>query len=577
MAEGPFRVERRQGVLYLTLDTPGSDVNIFDAPAAAQLRALMAQASWARAVVLRSAKPGSFLNGARLLALFSVRTPEDALRLSGEVSQAYAAVRQAPVPTVAAIRGNCYGCGLELALHCSHRIAADTPETRFYMTEIPEYLLLPAYGGLRHLPPLVGLEAAADLVLWGQRWNARQAAAAGLVDRVVEEACLDTACEALIEELLAAPPGPRPRPAGPGPGWLGSTRRRIGRLPPAYRPLYRQALEVLRQAARHGPEAEPVRELERQSFSQAAASPLVKPAVTSFMVRQMAEGLAAGPEGPLRLSLGELDGLAQELSGLRGVDFSPPRPGALNLELRPPGNPASGGSEGHHPQKAGPFQAESGSGVVEVRQGRARGPLRPGAPALLYLPFEGFFELAVAGAATPGHQALYRCLVRAGRRGALTRWVGQFVTERLLGALARPLRIWCRGPGSPASAAATLRRFGFPETVLERLPGPPAFRAGLLRARGGRASRRLEDAFCLALLAAAWRSVREGAVPHPSCLDVLAREALGFPLHLCTLCRFLTPAEASRRLERSDLRGLVTAGDLARVSRYISQGRGFYL
>lgn len=151
----PLRVRRTQGVLLLTLDTPGSPVNIFDVPAARQVVEAMEQAErdGTRAVVFQSAKPDSFLNGARLMSLYSAGKSPHTSQDLGLLSAAYEAVRNSRVLTVAAIRGNCYGCGLEFALTCKARVAADTRDTHFYLTELKDYLLLPAFGSMRALPP----------------------------------------------------------------------------------------------------------------------------------------------------------------------------------------------------------------------------------------------------------------------------------------------------------------------------------------------------------------------------------------------------------------------------------------
>jgi 3-hydroxyacyl-CoA dehydrogenase/enoyl-CoA hydratase/3-hydroxybutyryl-CoA epimerase len=148
----------RQGVLHLTLDSPGA-VNVFSRDVASmlcdQLQDLDRGA--VRAVVLESGKPGSFVNGVGLMLAGSVRAVEDAVRLTGPVRDAYRALRDCPVPTVSAIRGNCFGCGVELALQCQYRVASDERDTRFYMTEVADYLMIPTFGATQDLPRLLGL------------------------------------------------------------------------------------------------------------------------------------------------------------------------------------------------------------------------------------------------------------------------------------------------------------------------------------------------------------------------------------------------------------------------------------
>ena len=65
------------------------------------------------------------------------------------------------------MQGNCYGCGVELALRCDHRVAADSADTHFYMTEINDYLFVPIFEATMRLPLLLGLENATRLLREG--------------------------------------------------------------------------------------------------------------------------------------------------------------------------------------------------------------------------------------------------------------------------------------------------------------------------------------------------------------------------------------------------------------------------
>src|SRR5262245_12945371 len=125
------------GILWMTLDTPRSAVNVFTPATGARLVDELDRGlgRGARALVLRSAKPTSFVNGVGLLLAASSRTDE-ALAQAERIRSFYEALAGAPIPTIAAIRGNCFGCGVELILACDHRIAEDTPATRFLMPEV---------------------------------------------------------------------------------------------------------------------------------------------------------------------------------------------------------------------------------------------------------------------------------------------------------------------------------------------------------------------------------------------------------------------------------------------------------
>lgn len=108
-------------------------------------------------------------------------------------------------PVVGAIRGWAVGGGLEWVINCDFAIAAE--ETRFFFPEVSWGLFVT--GGVTELlPRLVGLQRARDLILFGEKFDARQAREWGLVREVVaDEALLPTAA-ALAARIAALPPGP---------------------------------------------------------------------------------------------------------------------------------------------------------------------------------------------------------------------------------------------------------------------------------------------------------------------------------------------------------------------------------
>ncbi|HYY52605.1 MAG TPA: enoyl-CoA hydratase/isomerase family protein, partial [Myxococcales bacterium] len=181
----------RGGILYLTLDTRGSSVNVFTPAVALELeRELRAGLDrGARAVVLRSAKPGSFVNGVGLLLAASSHAQGAAMERARTLQRCYERLAAAPVPTIAAIEGNCYGCGLELALTCDYRIARDSYDTHFYMPELRDYAFIPLFGGTQRLPLLLGLRKGMEALL-GERIGARRASLADRVEHLIEPALL---------------------------------------------------------------------------------------------------------------------------------------------------------------------------------------------------------------------------------------------------------------------------------------------------------------------------------------------------------------------------------------------------
>jgi enoyl-CoA hydratase/carnithine racemase len=107
-------------------------------------------------------------------------------------------------PVIAAIHGYCLGGGLELALACDIRLAA--PGSVFGLPETG-LGLIPGGGGTQRLPRLVGLGRALDMMLTGDRIDADQALAMGLVSRLSHErVSLLVDAQTLAARIATRPP-----------------------------------------------------------------------------------------------------------------------------------------------------------------------------------------------------------------------------------------------------------------------------------------------------------------------------------------------------------------------------------
>ncbi len=125
-----------------------------------------------------------------------------ARRIGKAFRRAFDGLAAIPRPVIAGIRGFALGGGMELALACDLRVAADTAR----MGQ-PEILLgiIPGAGGTQRLPRLVGPARAKEMIWSGRQVKADEALAIGLVDRVVPADEVEAAAVAWASELAAGP------------------------------------------------------------------------------------------------------------------------------------------------------------------------------------------------------------------------------------------------------------------------------------------------------------------------------------------------------------------------------------
>jgi enoyl-CoA hydratase/carnithine racemase len=106
-------------------------------------------------------------------------------------------------PVIAAINGDAFGQGLELALACDVRIAAE--EARFGFPSVATGLM-PMDGGTQRLPRIVGKGRALEMILSGQLIGARQALDIGLVSQVVPANQVMEKVEAMSQTMATKAP-----------------------------------------------------------------------------------------------------------------------------------------------------------------------------------------------------------------------------------------------------------------------------------------------------------------------------------------------------------------------------------
>jgi enoyl-CoA hydratase/carnithine racemase len=192
--------EKRDAVAWLTLNRPAV-LNAYNLQMRDDLFELLAAVrddDEVRVCVLRGAGR-AFCAGADLTEFGTAPSPTAARRIRF-ARDVWALLGALPVPTIAALHGFAFGSGLELALFCDLRLAAEgtklgLPEVRLGM--------IPAAGGTQTLPRACGLSRALELLITGRSVETDEALRLGLVSRVVPADRLEAEVAALAQDLAS--------------------------------------------------------------------------------------------------------------------------------------------------------------------------------------------------------------------------------------------------------------------------------------------------------------------------------------------------------------------------------------
>ena len=155
-----------------------------------------------RAVVLTGSGAKAFVAGADI-AEMNALTPVEGRDFSLRGQRMMRAIERMPKPVIAMVNGFALGGGLELAMSCHLRIAAETAKVG--QPEI-NLGLIPGFGGTQRLLRLAGRAATLELCLAGAPIDATRAMQLGIVNRVVPAAELEAQVMALADQLANAAP-----------------------------------------------------------------------------------------------------------------------------------------------------------------------------------------------------------------------------------------------------------------------------------------------------------------------------------------------------------------------------------
>ena len=193
------------GIATVEFDYPDKSQNILNAGSLGAYADIMQKAladPAVKGIVITSAKK-DFIAGGDLAELGAAT---DAAAFHAAISGTHTLMRAIELggkPVAAALNGSALGGGMEIALGCHYRVAADNPKARFGFPEVT-LGLLPGAGGTQRLPRLVGMKAAAPLLMEGKRITVAEAQKIGMIHAVVKVGDERTAARAWVWMRIAA-------------------------------------------------------------------------------------------------------------------------------------------------------------------------------------------------------------------------------------------------------------------------------------------------------------------------------------------------------------------------------------
>ncbi|HET9389003.1 MAG TPA: 3-hydroxyacyl-CoA dehydrogenase NAD-binding domain-containing protein [Steroidobacteraceae bacterium] len=193
------------GVLWLTIDKPGTSANVLSSSVLRELDALLQPLvrEPPRGVVIISGKKSGFVAGADIKEFTGITNAQDGYQLIHSGQQVLNQVAALPCPTVAAVHGFALGGGLELALACRYRVAVGDERLSLGLPEV-QLGIHPGFGGTVRSVRLVGVKPAMEMMLTGKPVRADKALRIGLVDKLVPASELRSAAKALVLQAPAA-------------------------------------------------------------------------------------------------------------------------------------------------------------------------------------------------------------------------------------------------------------------------------------------------------------------------------------------------------------------------------------
>jgi 3-hydroxyacyl-CoA dehydrogenase/enoyl-CoA hydratase/carnithine racemase len=176
------KVEVKDGVVILALNNP--PVNQLSEHFVREMADALTQAAAEKAIkaVILTGTGKNFIAGADITEVQKVKDRDYLVPRVMENNRFLNSIEEGPKPVIAAINGNCLGGGLEIAMACHYRIAAQGVQIGQPEVQIG---LIPGAGGTQRLARLIGFPDALQIITTGNPISAEEGLKKGALDEVV--------------------------------------------------------------------------------------------------------------------------------------------------------------------------------------------------------------------------------------------------------------------------------------------------------------------------------------------------------------------------------------------------------
>ncbi len=196
--------EQKGNLAFVTLDRPGA-MNAFNYDMLVELGQITESIRInpdIRVIIFTGAGDRAFSVGADLKERKTL-TDLQVKRNLYKIGEVFSAIENLPQPTIAMMNGFAFGGGMELALACDFRIAADTALMGLTETGLA---IIPGAGGTQRLPRLIGEAKALELILTARRMSAAEALSYGILTKIATPENLTQETADFADSILANGP-----------------------------------------------------------------------------------------------------------------------------------------------------------------------------------------------------------------------------------------------------------------------------------------------------------------------------------------------------------------------------------